>query len=256
MERITEMLELTHTAERRFPPTDLYNEGWMLRLVLDWFSRNTDVDFDLQFFLDSRWYSEALLPSAFLARNRGDKLAESWTHADGVIGQFSIGGNGAGDLKLLSDSRQFLVTEAKMFSKLSTGVTNAKYYNQAARNVACIAEVVSRAGISPNSFEKIGFFLIAPESRIEEGVFSANMDRDEIRSTVQRRVSEYESHEKETWFSNSFLPILDVISLREISWEEIVQLISQNDSVAGKEYSEFYSKCLEYNQFVKQRYLP
>jgi hypothetical protein len=22
------------------PPTDLYNEGWMLRLVLDWFERN------------------------------------------------------------------------------------------------------------------------------------------------------------------------------------------------------------------------
>ena len=33
-----------------------------------------------------KWYSEALLPSAFLARVREDKLAEFWTHADGVIG--------------------------------------------------------------------------------------------------------------------------------------------------------------------------
>ncbi|MCH7876577.1 MAG: hypothetical protein IH965_14945 [Gemmatimonadetes bacterium] len=31
----------------------------------------------------ARWYSEALLPSQFLKRFRGDPLAEGWTHADG-----------------------------------------------------------------------------------------------------------------------------------------------------------------------------
>jgi hypothetical protein len=29
-----------------------------------------------------------MVPSAFRASERGDKLAESWTHADGVIGHF------------------------------------------------------------------------------------------------------------------------------------------------------------------------
>ena len=50
-----------------------------------------------------------------------------------------------------------VVIEAKMFSKLSPGVTNAKYFNQAARNVACMAEIANRAGIDPASFEDIAF---------------------------------------------------------------------------------------------------
>jgi hypothetical protein len=62
----------------------------MLRLVIDWFSRNSQVDCDIQFLEGSRWYSEALLPSQFLTRQRGDNLAESWAHADGVIGHFEI----------------------------------------------------------------------------------------------------------------------------------------------------------------------
>jgi len=160
-QRIAELLARAAGDDRVFPPTDLYNEGWMLRLVLDWFSRNPDVDHDLKFGESSGWYSEALLPSAFLPRNRGDKLAESWTHADGVIGHFSIGENGAGDLSLKENAKELVVTEAKMFSKLSNGVTNAKYFDQAARNVACIAELAKRASIAPFSFDNIAFYVIA-----------------------------------------------------------------------------------------------
>ncbi len=81
-QRIAELLSMAEGHERVFPTTGLYNEGWMLRLVIDWFSRNSQVECDIQFLKGSRWYSEALLPSAFFARQRGDKLAESWTHAD------------------------------------------------------------------------------------------------------------------------------------------------------------------------------
>ena len=164
--RITELLSKANDSDRVFPATDLYNEGWMLRVVIDWFSRNTQVDCDIQFLKDSRWFSEALLPSQFLARQRGDKLAESWTHADGVIGHFDIGKDAYGDLTLRKDAKQLIVTESKMFSKLSSGVTNAKYFNQAARNVACIAEIANRAGIEHALFEDIDFFVVAPKVRI------------------------------------------------------------------------------------------
>ena len=89
--QIARMLELCSTDQNVFPPTDLYNEGWMLRLLLDWHSRNPNAATPIPFPANSIWYSEALLPSAFLARYRGDELAESWTHADGVIGNFVIG---------------------------------------------------------------------------------------------------------------------------------------------------------------------
>ncbi|MCW4049606.1 MAG: hypothetical protein NWE89_07695 [Candidatus Bathyarchaeota archaeon] len=34
IERINKMLELAHTNAAIFPPTILYNEGWMLRILL------------------------------------------------------------------------------------------------------------------------------------------------------------------------------------------------------------------------------
>ena len=148
-DRISILLESCSTENPCFPPTTLYNEGWLLRLVLDWFSTHDIGNHPLNFEKKARWFSEALLPSAFLARRRGDPLAESWTHADGVVGHFVIGAQGKTDLSLLPRATQLLVVEAKMFSELSSGVTKARYFDQAARTVACIAEVFHRANMNP-----------------------------------------------------------------------------------------------------------
>jgi hypothetical protein len=37
-ERILQQLKACDTAGRNFPPTVLYNENWMLRIILDWFN--------------------------------------------------------------------------------------------------------------------------------------------------------------------------------------------------------------------------
>ena len=129
LESIQEMLRTAATDQPLFPPTLLYNEGWLLRLVLDWFARHSVQDQLLSFAADANWFSEALLPSPFLARNRGDQLAESWTHADGVVGHFLIGEKGRADLSLETEASQLLVLEAKMFSTLSSGVTHAATEN-------------------------------------------------------------------------------------------------------------------------------
>src|SRR5438093_10667377 len=93
-ERIGEMFRLASTENRLFPATVFYNEGWLLRLVLDWFSRpdgrqNSEGNL-LGFAQGARWYSEALLSSQFLARHQSDHLAEGWTHAARVIGHVRI----------------------------------------------------------------------------------------------------------------------------------------------------------------------
>lgn len=253
IEKIAALLERSVGPEKNFPPTDLYNEGWMLRLVLDWLSSNPGIDHDLAFVTTDKWYSEALLPSAFLPRVRGDKLAESWTHADGVIGDFVIGEDRKGDLSLVEGASRILVTEAKMFSKLSPGVKNASYFNQAARNVACIAEVICRAQISPSSLAKIGFFVIAPESQIKDGVFAEHMAPESIRSIVSRRISEYQEPEKDKWLADWFIPTLEKIRIREISWEELGALINQFDSAFGAQIDAFYRKCLTFNRYVANR---
>ena len=58
----------------------------------------------LAFLPEARWYTEALLRPQFLARWRGDDLAESWSNVDGVIGHFDIGTSGEGDLALRAAS--------------------------------------------------------------------------------------------------------------------------------------------------------
>lgn len=48
-QRIVEMLRMAGTDNRLFPATILYNEGWLLRLVLDWFASNEPSDHILSF---------------------------------------------------------------------------------------------------------------------------------------------------------------------------------------------------------------
>src|SRR3990172_10319899 len=122
-----------------FPPTLVFNEGWMLRLILSWFASHAVPGHSLAFQPDATWFSEALLPSPFLRRYRSDNRAEAHTHADGVIGHVSVGASAKGDTSLLPNASQLVVTEAKMFSPLSAGTQNAPAYDQAARNFACIA---------------------------------------------------------------------------------------------------------------------
>lgn len=245
--RVQTLLEQCSNGNRCFPPTILYNEGWMLRLAIDWFARNKIKNHPLAVPEGSTWYSEALLPSTFLPRYRGDKYSEAWTHADGVIGNIEIGQSGAGDLSIHSHAKHFVVLEAKMFSKLSSGTKNASYYNQAARNVACIAEVLRKGNIKPSELSCMGFYVLAPKSQIDDGIFDLLVKRDSVRDTVRRRITEYDKS-KEDWWQNSFMPTLDKIDIQTISWEDIITKIKETNLSEGQELSNFYDICLQYNR--------
>jgi len=133
LDRVTQLLAECGSGSAHIPATALYNEGWMLRLILDWCSTHPTAIEHFIFLPGSRWYSEALLPSRFVGRgNRG----EGFTHADAVIGQFDFRTGGRGDITLAPNAKQFSVVEAKMGSLLSPGISNARTYNQAARVVA------------------------------------------------------------------------------------------------------------------------
>ncbi len=246
IKQISSMLELCSTKDTRFPPQILYSEGWMLRLIINCFSINNIQDHPLSFPEDGTWYSEALLPSTFLARFRGDKFSESYTHADGAIGHFEIGDAGKSDLALIPNTSHLVILEAKMFSKLSSGVKNASYYNQAARNVACIAEVLNRGQINPSKLSYLGFFVIAPRSQIEKGIFTKYVSRPSIQKTVERRANEYDDS-KEDWLKNWFYPTIQHINIGVISWEELISTISTKDQTAGNDLKVFYELCLKYN---------
>lgn len=184
-DQIAQLLSRCGHPDAVLPPTALYNEGWMLRLVLDWASEHRSALLDLSFAQASQWYSEALLASRFQPRRGRDTAGEGFTHADGVIGHFRLRPSGRGDIELLADAHQLLVVEAKMASGLSAGTTRAPTFNQAARNVACIAHLVSSAGIDPSTFTSLGFVLLAPAARITEGAFAAEGARLESGRSVR-----------------------------------------------------------------------
>ncbi len=248
MERILSMLAACGTDSPLFPPTDLYNEGWLLRLVLDWFSMHDVSGQPLTFSASARWFSEALLPSAFLARRRGDPLAEGWTHADGVIGHFEIGNVGKGGLSVLRNARQLVVLEAKMFSPLSSGISKADYFDQAARSVACIAETLKRANRRPADLSRLGFYVLAPRSQVVDGVFDKETDLESIAGKVARRVCEYGDQDKDRWHTDWFQPTLDTIDIGVLRWEDMVGTIGEHDAESGDAINEFYDLCVENNQ--------
>jgi len=249
--RITSLLAQCIGDTPPFPPTDLFNEGWLLRLVLDWYSRNRETlaSSPLSFLQSASWFSEALLPSAFLARYRTDSLAESCTHADGLIGHFTVGDYGKAGCKLNKDASQFIVTEAKIYSRLSPGVKNAPYYDQASRNVACIAEVLRRAERCPSKMERLAFIVIAPHSQIQSGLFATDIDRRSISRKVKQRVDEYVGA-KDSWFNDWFHPTLEKISINALSWEAIIEPIRDLDNESHAELNTFLQQCLRYNGSV------
>jgi len=186
---IFRLLGACATADRVMPPTQLYNEGWMLRLALDWFNKTKSVGHPLSLSSGARWYCEALLRSQFFATRQRDPLAEGWTHADAIIGNFTIR---AGEAILDPDAQEVKVTEAKLFSPLSGKTNHAPSFDQAARNVACIAEMLHQAKRKPDQMTNLGFYLLAPDSQIRAGVFGNLVTHQSIRAKVCDRVARYQ----------------------------------------------------------------
>jgi len=242
--RLTAML---HSDPPPFPPTLLYNEGWLLRLVIDCFATYAIPGHPLSVPSAARWFSEALLPSPFLARYQGDPLAESWTHADGAIGHFGIGRETKTGLSLLPEAHHLAIIEAKLFSLLSSGITHAPYYDQAARTVACIAEVLRRADRHPADFSRMGFAVLAPQSQISAGIFDDPLNRDSIRRKVERRVAGYDG-EKDRWYAEWFEPTLERIEIDVFSWEDLLGLIAAQDVPSADDLHEFYDRCIHHNR--------
>ena len=246
MKLITALLSSFNHENPNFKPTEIYNENWLLKLILHQIAVYGKKPFPLAFNPGSIWFSEAQLPTAFKARYRGDPLAEARTNADGVIGHITIGKFGKTDLELKPDSSQFTVVEAKIASQLSSGIRNARYFNQAARNIACMAEVFRQANINPSTLERVEFILLAPQSAIEKGVFLAQMKLENIYSVVKQRVFEYDG-QLDHWYSEWFESTANEIQISTISWEHVIEYLQEFNSQSGHALSEFYQSCLRFN---------
>ncbi len=252
LEMILTMCKNLESGKGRMPPTILYNEGWLLRGILYWFSQNQAAGHPLAFQPGANWYSEGWLTSIFFPQYHKDGLAEHYTRADGVIGNIAVGKKGKYDVFLLDPCKQFLVLEAKLFSKLSGGTTRIRGYNQVARSTACMASVLWEARYPTAEFTSLGYYVLAPEQEIEtESSFYDFLDKESLRQSVLDRVELYRERsnylEKRRWFEDFFEPLLAKIDLLLISWEEAIYAIKQDDEEMGQALGKFYARCLVYN---------
>ncbi len=246
MDLLSKLISSFDAANPNFRPTELYNESWLIKLVLQQASELPTSDYPLGFLDGSNWFSEALLPTAFQARFRSDPLSESRTNADGVVGHFTIGEKAKADLELRGNAAQFTVLEAKVGSPLSAGTSNAKYFDQAARNVACMAEVVGRSQLHASNFERLDFVVLAPRHSIDKGTFEKEMSPGSIRSKVERRVSAYEG-QLDQWFEEQFKPLMDRVQLHSVSWEEAIDWVGLERPEYASALSDYYRLCLEFS---------
>ncbi len=236
------------------PATLLYNEGWLLRLILAAAKRGIPC-LPFEFVPNARWFSEAWLYSAFLPRRRSDRLAEGWTHADGVVGHFDFDPRTKTRLSLAPTCTQFVVCEAKVFSPLDSGTTNAPGFDQAARSVGCMAESLRRTSHPIKDYASLGFFVVAPESQVNSGVFSSQVTKESILQRLRARVEMYEGEPEHTsllqWYEQWALPLLDHISLGCITWETVIQRMILADNDLGHAMHSFYELCLTYNRLAR-----
>jgi len=232
-------------------PTEFYNEGWLTRLMIFSVTDFGLKEHDLFIKSNNKYFSEPLLYSPFLARSKKDPLSESFTHADSAIGNFQIGDEtNKGALKLTG--RDLKIIEAKIFSKFSRKVTNANFYNQAARYIACITETIDRAEkINQLNNLSICFYLILPRKQFEkESSYESDLNKGNIEEIVQIRVNQYKNEPdyngKKLWFDTKFKKVLDKIIIKPIFYEDVISDLRDYRYV--NEIKEYYSMCLDYNK--------
>jgi hypothetical protein len=127
-------------------------------------------------------------------------------------------------------------------------VARAPEFNQAARNVACLAHLISnRPQGGPEEPISANFVLLAPEYRIKEGVFRRAMDRNEIVAAVRRRAVDSDQAALD-WCEHCFEPIVEKCSITVSSWENVLASIRDADP-ESEGLAKFYEQCLKYNPF-------
>jgi hypothetical protein len=93
-------------------------------------------------------------------------------------------------------------------------------------------------------FQKLGFYVIAPDAQIKADVFGQLVTRDSIRAKVASRIQPYDGS-MDDWYRSVFEPVLARTDLALVSWESIFEAMGDDSEAAG--LREFYTQCLKFN---------
>lgn len=218
-----------------FPETLIFNEGWLLRSILNKFKYSrTKLSFPfLPFPEDSRIFSEAQLSTPF---NKSPKN-ETNTHTDGIVGDFLIRGGTKSGIALKAP-KYLAFFEAKMNSGLSKGTKNITDYNQLSRTVACIINELKN--IKEIKDVKVWSVVLYPKDN--KKIDKSLEDKIILQEQISKRIRDYDINRVDRIFCNSWNNILNNIEVKFVTWEDIITELKDN------ELTEFYEKCKQFNR--------
>jgi hypothetical protein len=218
-------------------PTILYNEGWMVRLLVEYSIKENITIEEINFGSINNWTSEALISSPFV---NAPELREGYTHADIAIGDFSIDYEKRGELTISDNAKIFGVIEAKMKSNLSKGTSNFTEYNQASRNVTCIAKTL--LGNNCKSY----FIIVAPEAMIEKHKINEQINIDKIIDQVEKRFDIYDNSFKTKESYSEIIEHIQSMTIISLSYEKWIDKFTNLQT--KKKLENFYLSCKKWNR--------
>lgn len=266
--------------------SEVFNETWMLRLTLalihDYTNENKKfcplsdghdgtnkavLMKRIQAAVTKRWISEGGLEPAF------EKEGTTWT--DAILGDVRLRGEFDDDDKvetegnkrkieladISDDNAGVVIVEAKMGSPLNKSVTNSPDYDQAARNIACLAQLLLNTSKHDKYLENSAVVVFMPDpekcvkllpkldddqkKRMSEKLWkrkkAAQSFFDNVKMTInnQGRKPVFESCKS---FEGIVAKIANNSSI--LTWDEIIDGISDGDK-NKEELKKFYIKALK-----------
>ena len=240
MNGIIDIIKNTNTSASNLNPTVIYNEGWMTRLFVYYSIKEKLTVNNIDFSKLSNWCSEAVITGPFKPRRKGDNLGEGLTHADMTLGDFNVNFEENGEVNLQEDAEIFGIIEAKMGSNLTKGIKNAPNYNQASRNLACIAnETLDTASC------KIFFGVVAPEKKIIDHKLEYQVNKEFMLSQIRERFEMYPIEFRTEKRMDSIISKAKEADVWVISYEEWLTRFSNIEII--NELSDFYKQAKKWN---------
>ena len=225
------------TPECLFPETEIFNEGWLLRLVLKaWLAGSGPSRFDfLPFPQGVAAYSEGQLYTPFGA----GPLYERNTHVDSIVGDFSITDTKSG-IVLNPQLRYVAAIEAKIFGRISRGVKSAPDYDQVSRTAACLINSVLRA--RPQTTYSAHLALVYAEDN--PYIDRAEYGRDYIQRTIADRLEPFTATEERSHtierFAEGWKEVFERLKVHFLTWEDVVA------DLGDDKLSAFYESCKKF----------
>lgn len=223
-----------YSADIPFVNTEVWNEGWMLRLVVAKLHDMDSVDgceaAKVICECSKRgWCSEGWLYPLF--------ENEKSTRADGIVGDLTLRPKTKWgfDASSQQEDSQFVVLEAKMNSTLSKGVAVAEDFDQTSRYVACMSGILSKTDCAHGIL-----YVIAPEDRIKDV-------RPTVENAQKRFFKELESKNsgkhklRDGLNADRIRKVAERMRIELVTWEDLIRVIPTDEG--GKDINDFYTQA-------------